>query len=605
MKGWSVEYFAGWVCIVFNVSMSDFPSINDIIKKPATAPASNSQGKTPSVPVKKVKASAPGAGAAFEQKMQEIANREKEEQVAAQAAKQGLPYIDLTAFPVSQEALKAIPQETAEKIKAACFYFTGEQVRLAALALTPEVETLRADMAERNHAEVQVYLVSQRSFERIIKLYATLPIIKPVSKDIVITDKDLNKYQVGLSNLDSLKDKFNDVSISDILVLMVASAIKLDSSDMHVEAEEKGIAVRYRIDGILHDVATLPIEQWKRFISRIKLLADLKINVTDRPQDGRVTLQLATGNLDVRVSTLPTTYGESVVMRILHSGTKGVTFDELGLRGDAFNRLKREVERPNGMIITTGPTGSGKTTTLYSILRTLNKPGVKIITLEDPIEIKMEGINQSQVDPGRDYTFSKGLRSILRQDPDICMVGEIRDLETAEIAIQASLTGHLMLSTIHTNSASGAIPRFLSMGVQPFLLAPALNSVIGQRLVRRICSSCIAEEQPTPEQMERVKTELSKLPAAEQKNVDMNNLVFYKGKGCQECSGLGYKGRVGIYEIFTMNKEIEEVILSGNLSEYAIQEIAVKNGMVMMVQDGLLKALEKITTVEEIFRVTE
>jgi type IV pilus assembly protein PilB len=282
-----------------------------------------------------------------------------------------------------------------------------------------------------------------------------------------------------------------------------------------------------------------------------------------------------------------------------------VTFDQLGLRGDAFNRLKREVQRPNGMIITTGPTGSGKTTTMYAVLRTLNKPGVKIITLEDPVEIKMDGINQSQVDPTHDYTFAKGLRSILRQDPDICMVGEIRDLETAEIAIQMALTGHLMLSTIHTNSASGAIPRFLSMGVKPFLLAPSLNSVIGQRLVRRICESCIEEFVLEPELLERVQKVFETLPEVEKKNITINNLQFYKGKGCAACSGLGYKGRIGIYEIFIMDKEIEGIILGDQVSEYQIQDIAVKNGMVTMVQDGLLKALDKITTVEEVFRVTE
>ncbi|MEK7131685.1 MAG: ATPase, T2SS/T4P/T4SS family, partial [Patescibacteria group bacterium] len=225
--------------------------------------------------------------------------------------------------------------------------------------------------------------------------------------------------------------------------------------------------------------------------------------------------------------------------------------------------------------------------------------------LEDPVEIKMEGINQSQVDSSRDYTFAKGLRSLLRQDPDICMVGEIRDLETAEIAIQAALTGHLILSTIHTNSASGTIPRFLSMGVKPFLLAPALNSVIGQRLVRKICEHCQEEDKLTSEQKERVLKNLETLPAAEKKNVDFKKLKFYKGKGCKECSGLGYKGRIGIYEIFTMNKEIEQAILSAEVSEYVIQELAVKSGMITMVQDGLLKALDKITTAEEVFRVIE
>jgi len=238
-------------------------------------------------------------------------------------------------------------------------------------------------------------------------------------------------------------------------------------------------------------------------------------------------------------------------------------------------------------------------------LRTLNKPGVKIITLEDPVEIKMEGVNQSQVDPSTGYTFAKGLRSILRQDPDICMVGEIRDLETAEIAIQAALTGHLMLSTIHTNSASGAIPRFLSMGVKPFLLAPALNAIIGQRLVRRVCDHCKEEIKLEPAVLERAVKLLEVLPEAEKKNVKLTELHFYHGRGCDECSGLGYKGRVGIYEIFTLTKEIEAIILSAQVSEYAIQELAVKGGMVTMAQDGLLKALEGITTVEEVFRVTE
>lgn len=585
--------------------MSDFPSINDIIKKPAGAGGAAAPQRSSNLP--------PGRGPAgttaqqaFDQKMGQIATHEKEDQVAGQAAQLGLPYIDLMAFPVSSESLKAIPQETAEKEKIICFYFTPEQARLGVVNYTPDVEEFKLEFAERTGSTVQVYMISDRSFDRVIKLYATLPIVKPVSKDLIITDEEMEKYKVGINNLDALREAFNGVSITDILTLMVASALKLNSSDMHVEAEEKGVAVRYRIDGILHDITMLPKESWKRFVSRIKLLAALKLNVTDRPQDGRVTIQLTSGSLDIRVSTLPTTYGESVVMRILHSGSKGVTFDELGIRGDAFERLRKEVERPNGMIVTTGPTGSGKTTTLYAILRTLNKPGVKIITLEDPIEIKMDGINQSQVDAGRDYTFAKGLRSILRQDPDICMVGEIRDLETAEIAIQAALTGHLMLSTIHTNSASGAIPRFLSMGVRPFLLAPSLRSVVGQRLVRRICSNCVIEDTTiSAEKREKAVKLLSTLPPAEQKNVDISKIIFYKGKGCDVCSNLGYKGRIGIYEIFTMNKEIETVLLSGNLSEYAIQEIALKNGMVTMAQDGLLKAIEKITTVDEIFRVTE
>ncbi|OGH83756.1 MAG: hypothetical protein A2261_01200 [Candidatus Magasanikbacteria bacterium RIFOXYA2_FULL_44_8] len=432
-----------------------------------------------------------------------------------------------------------------------------------------------------------------------------MPVIKPITKDINITDEELGRFQTGLENLQAIQESFKKVSITDIVTLIIASALKVRSSDIHIEAEEDGVVIRYRIDGVLHEIGTLPKDLWKRFVSRIKLLSALKINVNDVPQDGRVTLKLTSGSLDIRVSTLPTTWGESVVMRILHSGNKGVTYDELGIRGLAYVRLKREIERPNGMIITTGPTGSGKTTTLYAILRTLNKPGVKIVTMEDPVEIKMEGINQSQVDISKDYTFAKGLRSILRQDPDICMVGEIRDLESAEISIQAALTGHLLLSTIHTNSAAGTIPRFLSMGVKPFLLAPSLNAVIGQRLVRRVCEHCVEEEELTAEMLERVGKIIDTLPAEDKLRVKLQPIQFYKGKGCTECSGLGYKGRIGIYEIFTMTKEIETVILSGKVSEYDVQALAVKDGMITMAQDGILKALDKITTVDEVFRVSE
>ncbi|HNU96195.1 MAG TPA: GspE/PulE family protein [Candidatus Magasanikbacteria bacterium] len=567
--------------------MSDFQSINELMKKGGTKKKSDDVQEQ------------------LSQKIKTIRQKGREEDTEKKAKELGLPYINLYGFPVSAESLRLIPESVAREKNLICFYSLPDKIKLAVTDLDDSLKEYAYQLGEKGHAETEIYLISQNSLDYVLKLYANLPVIKPVSKEINITEEELNKYQVEMNNIQSLEEKFKNINITDILTLIIASALKLNSSDIHVEAEEKGIAVRYRIDGVLHDVANLPIEQWKRFVSRIKLLAALKINITDKPQDGRVTLKLPSGNIDVRVSTMPTTYGESVVMRILFSGSKGVTFDDLGFYGDSYERLKREVERPNGMIITTGPTGSGKTTTLYAILRTLNKPGVKIITLEDPVEIKMEGVNQSQVDPSRDYTFAKGLRSILRQDPDICMVGEIRDLETAEIAIQAALTGHLMLSTIHTNSASGALPRFLSMGVKPFLLAPSLNAIIGQRLVRRTCPKCIEEIKIDDEKMARVKEQLEKLPENEKNKIDFDNLKFYHGKGCEACSGLGYKGRIGIYEIFTMNKEIEEIILTGQTSEYAIQEIAVKNGMVTMVQDGILKALNKVTTVEEVFRVTE
>jgi len=286
---------------------------------------------------------------------------------------------------------------------------------------------------------------------------------------------------------------------------------------------------------------------------------------------------------------------------LLRPKSIALEFENLGVRGLAQERLNAEIAKPNGMIVTTGPTGSGKTTTLYAILKKLNEPGVKIITLEDPVEYKMVGINQSQVEHDKGYDFAKGLRAILRQDPDIVMVGEIRDLETAEISIQAALTGHLVVSTIHTNSAAGAIPRFLSMGVKPFLLAPALNALIGQRLVRRLCEKCKIPAVLTPAQLVQVKATLSAIPPTANVKVDLNNLKFMgPGKGCETCNGMSYKGRVGIYEIFSMSKDIEAAILESTVSEYKIQELAVKEGMITMAQDGLLKALDGLTSVDEV-----
>ncbi|MFH1789895.1 MAG: GspE/PulE family protein [bacterium] len=570
--------------------MSDFPTIQSLLKDEDDQSAKQDKES---------------ATSKFKDKINQMDLSAKEIEVINSAAKIGLPHIDLASFPVSSEALRTISEEQAREKKAVCFFYTPEEVRIGCVDFNKNIEELAFQIGERKHAHVATYLISENSFQKVISLYKNLPIVKPISKDIIISEKDLLKYQSEITDFRDLSAHFANVSITDILTLMTAAALKVRASDVHVEAEESGIVVRYRIDGVLHDVANLPRDQWKKFVSRIKLLAMLKINITDRPQDGRVSLKMEKQSLDIRVSTMPTVFGESVVMRILYSGAERVGFDQLGLRDSAYVRLKREIERPNGMIITTGPTGSGKTTTMYSILNLLNKPGVKIITLEDPVEIRTEGINQSQVDIERGYTFAKGLRSLLRQDPDICMVGEIRDLETAEISIQAALTGHLMLSTIHTNNAAGAIPRFLSMGVKSFLLSPALNSIIGQRLVRKICPNCVVQDKIDDELLKRIKDILDKMPKDEKEKVDIDNMLFYKGSGCEQCSGLGYKGRIGIYEIMIVNKEIEENILSGQVSEYALEDLAISNGMVTMVQDGILKALDKITSVHEVFRVTE
>jgi type II secretory ATPase GspE/PulE/Tfp pilus assembly ATPase PilB-like protein len=542
----------------------------------------------------------------FQKKMKEVGIKEREMEAMRFAAQIGYPQIDLDKFPVSLEALRQIDRETAERLGVVCFYATTEEIRLGALDPTiEEAQELLAQIEEDSHAHGALYVISEHSLEKVLKLYDTLPVVVPISKDIEISAEDLGSVQADVNDFQSLQEMLDRRSTTDILIIVLGAALKLQASDVHVEAEEEKVVVRIRLDGILHDAAYLPKENYQKLINRIKLTSSLKININDKPQDGRLTIKMPAGDVDVRVSTLPTVYGESVVMRLLYQGAQRLDLEKLGLRSENYDKLRKEIARPNGMIITTGPTGSGKTTTMYAIMQILNQPGVKIITLEDPVEYKMEGINQSQVDISRGYTFGKGLRSILRQDPDIAMVGEIRDLETAEIAIQAALTGHLILSTIHTNDASGAIARFLSMGAQPFLLAPALNCVIGQRLVRRICENCKQEIVLDAEQLSRVQEQIALLPEAEKEKIQQRELKFYQGKGCEICSKIGYKGQVGIHEIFVVTPEIEQMILTGSASEYDIERAAVAQGMTTMVQDGIIKALDGITSLAEVFRVTE
>jgi len=545
----------------------------------------------------------------FTDKMKNIGLGEKEREAAAMAGALGFSYIDLKGFPISGEVLILLSEAEAAQVKAVCFFYHAADIRIGAVdPLNPALGEIVERLGKQYHARVQLYLISQPSFDFAYKLYRTIPKIRRFVSGVEITEEDIRRYEREIVTFKDLDKKLREVSITDIITLVIAAATKSRSSDIHIEAEEKGIKVRFRIDGLLHDVAELKPQIWPQVISRVKLISKLKINVADRPQDGRFTIFMSHEKIDVRVSCLPTAYGESVVMRLLMSSAVGIGFEELGIRGRAFEILKNEILKPNGMIVTTGPTGSGKTTTLYAILNKLNNPGTKIITIEDPIEYKLAGINQSQVEPGKNYTFANGLRSILRQDPDIVMVGEIRDLETAEIAINAALTGHLVISTLHTNDAAGSVPRLLAMQVKPYLLTPSINAMIGQRLVRRVCPSCKVEAELDNQIMSRVMQILSEIPEASGAKIspaDLKKLKFFKGAGCEQCQGLGYKGRIGIYEIMPMNKAVESLILSGHVSEYDMRDISIKNGMITMIQDGLIKALDGITTVEEVFRVAK
>lgn len=552
----------------------------------------------------------------LDKKLSDLETQHKEEEVKQQAANTGWPYINLKSFPISQDAIKVIKPEQAKALQTVCFLYANEELRIASTnPENPQLGQLKKELEDKYHAHLKIYLTSQDSLNIALAIYDKIPVIEQI-EGVNISAENLNSFNEHLSDLKALQTLLNQTNVTEMISLVIAAGLKFNASDIHIETEEQEVKIRLRIDGVLQAAATLAIENWHKISSRIKLLAELKLNITDQPQDGRFTISLSNDKIDVRVSTIPSTYGESIVMRLLRASSVGLQFEALGLRGKAFNDLANEVAKPNGMIITTGPTGSGKTTTLYAILNKLNQADTKIITLEDPIEYKLPGIVQSQVENSdgdfndvmakkNRYTFAKGLRAILRQDPDIVMVGEIRDLETADTAINAALTGHLMLSTLHTNSAAGTIPRLLAMGVQPFLLAPSLNAIIGQRLVRKLCQDCKQETEIDNKTLTLVLNALNNIsPQSGAKPDNMSNLKFFTAPGCEKCSHLGYKGRVGIYEILTMNPKIEKIILSANISEYDIEKIAIEEGMVTMLQDGILKAMDGITSLDEVLEKT-
>lgn len=537
-------------------------------------------------------------------KLDELRLKDKERETQAHAASVGLPYFNLQGFPIPPDSIVLVPEADAKRLQLVCFWYAMNDVRLGVVDPNAAgVETYVTELGKRYFTTPQLYVISEKSFAAALETYKQIPKFRSASAGVDITEADLATYSGSISNLKELEGTFAHATATDAVTVMVAGALATRASDMHIEAEEHGVVLRYRIDGVLYPIATLPRETYEKMVNRLKLLSGVKINISDRPQDGRFAIHLTNDNIDVRVSTLPTAYGESIVMRILKASATGVEFDGLGLVGRALDILKEEMQKPNGMIISTGPTGSGKTTTLYAILKKLNTSDTKIITLEDPIEYRLEGVNQSQVDASHGYTFANGLRSILRQDPDVIMVGEIRDQETADIAANAALTGHLVLSTLHTNDAAGAIPRFMGMGLKPYLLPPALNAILGQRLVRRICASCKGPAQIDNVMYKRVQTIIASLPESERQGLP-SEPSFMKGAGCAACQGIGYRGQLGIYEVLVMNKEIEKAILDNQVSETKIRDLAVAAGMITMVQDGILKALRGETTLDEVFRVT-
>lgn len=394
-------------------------------------------------------------------------------------------------------------------------------------------------------------------------------------------------------------------NIPQIVMYAITLALQMGASDVHIEPEEKTIRIRLRIDGVLRHIVEYPNNIHPAVVSRVKIMSNLKIDEQRVPQDGRTQVTTDDGrSIDLRVSTLPTVNGEKIVMR-LQDKTKSIPdLPDLGLKGTSLEIMEGFTKLPNGIILVTGPTGSGKTNTLYSILHRLNQIGVNIMTFEDPVEYQMDGLNQSQVRPDIEYDFSVGLRTALRQDPDIIMVGEIRDQETIEIAIRAALTGHLVLSTIHTNSAVATLTRITDMGVKPFLITSSIRGIVSQRLIRRICEFCKEVYAPEAEIVEELKKELANISEKDLDPALLKDIKLYKGKGCEKCNSLGYKGRVAVFEILSMDREVGQLVIQ-NAPAAQLEDQAKKGGMITLKQDGFIKVLQGITTLEEIYRIAQ
>ncbi len=529
---------------------------------------------------------------------------EREAQRAASGWK--LPYLDLSKTPIDVDALALVDEKRAREARLAVFQALGKELGVAIVDYSlPQTQAVIEDLKKRDFIPT-VSVVSASGLEYVFGFYRFV-----VKREEGITGRvdiaqeridELAKTLKSLPDLQKAIAEFKSPYISQILEIVLAGALANRASDIHLEPSSEKADFRLRIDGLLHEAAAIQTAAYESLVTRIKLLSNLKINIHDEAQDGRFTIGAGKAEIEIRTSVIPSEFGETIVLRILDPAGIHVSLADLGLRSDDLEIIEKELNKPNGMILNTGPTGSGKTTTLYAFLQTVYEPESKIITIEDPIEYHLEGIEQTQVNPEADYTFANGLRSILRQDPDIILVGEIRDLETAEIAMHSALTGHLVFSTLHTNSAVGAIPRLIDLGVRPSIIAPSLNLVIAQRLVRRLCQNCRVPAEPEADLKKKIEKFIAALPPRINRD-DYKEAKIFSPKGCERCNNFGYRGRVAIYELLRIDPAVEELI-SKEPSELEVEKLAFAQGMTLMQEDGILKTIAGMTTFEEVERLT-
>jgi len=532
--------------------------------------------------------------------------RDSEEEEASKLAKSlHLPYLDLNIFPIDQENVGFIDEETARKLGIAVVYRLERKIKL--VSINPEDGKVRDFIAdlEDDGTIIELFVVSKSSLERAWDEYKRDNLSEILDTlRAGLTGEELAAFEDQTKSVLDMDKKIKDLPVTKVLNMILAGSIKLESSDIHFEPQQSGkVRLRFRIDGVLQKVASFPIHIYPTIVARVKVLGKMMINVRDSAQDGRFSIDReGQSPMDVRVSVLPGNFGENIVIRLLSQNIEDLSLDKMGLEGLNYEWLIKESEKKQGAIINSGPTGSGKTTTLYALVNRLNSIDKKIISIENPVEYQLPGISQTQIEESKGYTFESGLRAIMRQDPDIILVGEIRDEATAEIAVHASLTGHLVLSTTHANSSTGVIGRLVDLGIKPNLIAPAINAFVAQRLLRRLCPHCREEYVPARETIDMIKKMLALISPKADISVPKHIEKLWRPKGCHKCHGLGYKGRVGIFEILVITDEIKDAI-EKMAPEDEIKSAALENGMVTLEQDGILKAVSGITSIEELQRV--
>lgn len=533
-----------------------------------------------------------------------MVDQEKVAEVRAEVF--NIPYKSLLDVQIETSILNTIPKEVADNYKIICFNKDVGKMQVG-LVDPDNFKAIEAVdfLAKRDGLKAGYFLISETSYEAAIKQYKTL------SKEVTtaLHDREQEKRETIVKEQkkeENLEEITKSAPVAKIVSVIIRHAIEGRASDIHIEPLRKESRIRYRIDGVMRTSLVLPKDIHSSVVARIKVLANLKLDETRIPQDGRIRISINSKEIDLRVSVLPLVGEEKVVMRILDVTRGAPSLEDLGFSGMSLEIIKKNIEKTDGMFLVTGPTGSGKSTTLFSVLNIMNKDGVNISTLEDPVEYFIKGVNQSQVRPEIGFTFASGLRALLRQDPDVIMVGEIRDNETAELAVHAGLTGHFVLSTLHTNDAIGALPRLFDMGVEPFLLGSTINTVIAQRLARKICSFCKIEDKISDDMLEGARNELNKLPNGLVEKLlpgrDLNSLTFYKGSGCPRCGNSGYSGRVAIAEVIDINDKIKEII-TDKTKTLSVKNVVESQSYVNMYQDGIIKAVIGSTTMEEVLRV--